>query len=360
MHISPLSPVVAVRCRLLHRCRACPCRRDGRVDPGRPRPGIGLVLSRMVAGPRPGRHPQRADSLRRRERQAGHRHRRRRRPAGVPGDRHHHVAQRNRVARRSIPTRRHGSACRVAEGLGRKRTGRRPRRRNPPWACRAADFTKVRKDLAATVDFSTVGMTRRKAVEKIAAQLELPLRLDADIARELADDKVEDQLKGLSCGTALACVLRPAGYSMAPRAAAGQIVYTVVKAEGHAGRLEHRRGEPRHVQNVADRLDHRQIGPRRRSRPVRIAQRQRAERLGRHGAGGDRQTARRCRSFSTARRWPSTRSIPPRCWCRFRNRHTTYSLALRAMLFRAKLKFEVRYDDAGSPFLWITTNKPAD
>ena len=99
------------------------------------------------------------------------------------------------------------------------------------------DFGKVRKDLAATVDFSTVGMTRQKAVEKIAGQLKLPLKLDADVARALADDKLEDELSGLSCGTALACVLRPAGYSMAPRAAGGQNVYTVVKSRRQAGRL---------------------------------------------------------------------------------------------------------------------------
>ena len=42
------------------------------------------------------------------------------------------------------------------------------------------------------------------------------------------------------------------------------------------------------------------------------------------------------------------------------NKRTTYSLALRKLLFQAKQKFEVRYDDAGTPFLWVTTNKPAD
>ena len=93
------------------------------------------------------------------------------------------------------------------------------------------DFNKVRKDLATPVGFSTVGMTSQKAVEKIAGQLKMPLKLDADVARALADDKIEDDLSDLSCGTALACVLRPAGYSVAPRAVGGQIAYAVVKAE---------------------------------------------------------------------------------------------------------------------------------
>jgi hypothetical protein len=33
-------------------------------------------------------------------------------------------------------------------------------------------------------------------------------------------------------------------------------------------------------------------------------------------------------------------------------------LALRKLLFQAGLKFEVRLDEAGKPFLWITTVKP--
>ena len=37
---------------------------------------------------------------------------------------------------------------------------------------------------------------------------------------------------------------------------------------------------------------------------------------------------------------------------------TTYSLALRKLLFKAGLKFEVRVDEAGKPFLWVSTVKP--
>jgi len=37
---------------------------------------------------------------------------------------------------------------------------------------------------------------------------------------------------------------------------------------------------------------------------------------------------------------------------------TTYSLALRKLLFQAKLKYEVRCDEADKPFLWISTVKP--
>ena len=37
---------------------------------------------------------------------------------------------------------------------------------------------------------------------------------------------------------------------------------------------------------------------------------------------------------------------------------TTYSLALRKLLAKAGMKFEVRYDEAGTPLLWVTSLKP--
>ncbi len=40
---------------------------------------------------------------------------------------------------------------------------------------------------------------------------------------------------------------------------------------------------------------------------------------------------------------------------------TTYSIALRKMLAKVEkggLKFEVRVDEAGKPFLWVSTIKP--
>ena len=37
---------------------------------------------------------------------------------------------------------------------------------------------------------------------------------------------------------------------------------------------------------------------------------------------------------------------------------TTYSLALRKLLAKAGLKFDVRYDEADAPLLWITSLKP--
>jgi hypothetical protein len=37
---------------------------------------------------------------------------------------------------------------------------------------------------------------------------------------------------------------------------------------------------------------------------------------------------------------------------------TTYSLILQKVLFKAGLKEELRVDEAGNPFLWVTSVKP--
>ena len=49
---------------------------------------------------------------------------------------------------------------------------------------------------------------------------------------------------------------------------------------------------------------------------------------------------------------------PAKTLVSFPSARTTYSLALRKLLFQAGLQFEVRLDEAGKPFLWITTVKP--
>ena len=94
----------------------------------------------------------------------------------------------------------------------------------------SAQFDRVRKDLATPVGFATQGITCQRAVEKIAGRLKLPLKLDGEIARTLADQTIGAELDGLSCGTALAYVLRSAGCGFLPRAAGDDVDLAVVDA----------------------------------------------------------------------------------------------------------------------------------
>ena len=208
----------------------------------------------------------------------------------------------------------------------------------------AKQFQQVHEDLAAPVGMATEAVARGKVVEKIAGQIKFPLKLDPQTAQALADDKVGEDLSGLSCGTALAYVLRPAGYYLAPHSAGGELSYIVRKAQpesevwpvGWAPERPINEALPGlfeflnvNVENVSA-ADALAAIAKRLGTPVLVDH----NALARHGLD------------------PAKKMVAlPRS-------RTTYSLALKKLLFQAGLKFEVRLDEADKPFLWITSVKP--
>jgi len=208
----------------------------------------------------------------------------------------------------------------------------------------APQFEKVHADLAQPVAFSTRGLNRAEAVGRIGQKLQFPLQPAPARLPGLAEDKVAEELATLSCGTALACLLRPAGYALLPQAEGGQIVYRLERMRpgmeiwpvGWAPEKLPKDVLPKlyeflevrfqnvsaaqAVQAIADRLqvvylvDH--------------------NALARHGIELEK----------TPVNIPATR--------------TFYGKALDRVLFQAGLKYEVRIDEAGTPLLWITTIKP--
>jgi hypothetical protein len=217
------------------------------------------------------------------------------------------------------------------------------REKKAAFGLTASQFDRIRQELAAPVGFATVGLSRRQCAERIAGRLKLPLKLDAAAAQALADEKLPEELSELSCGTVLAYVLQSAGYGLLPRAD-GEPACDVVKARpglevwpvGWASE------KPAHdllpalfeslnvnVQNVSAATALDAIAKRLKT-PLLIDH----EALARNGIDPAKAVV----------------SLP-------RSR-TTYSLALRKLLFQAKMKFEVRCDEAGTPLLWITALKP--
>ena len=159
-----------------------PARAGGTVELNLVGDAQGSALSfKNGRSPRQGRHSQRADSLGHGRRQAGHRHRRdAARPVYIVTG---IITSRNEIVLPgAIRPRQRRPACRMAEGLAEKgpAAGRKPK---SPYGLSGDDFAKIRKDLATPVGFATLGMTRQQVVEKIAGQLKLPLKLDADVAR---------------------------------------------------------------------------------------------------------------------------------------------------------------------------------
>ena len=152
------------------------------------------------------------------------------------------------------------------------------------------------------------------------------------------------QSQGLSCGTVLAYVLRPMGYCLVPRLEGARTVYAVVEARadmeiwpiGWEPTKPDRDTLPAlhefhnvNIEGVTASKALQAIGKLLQV-PVLIDH----NAMARHGVE------------------------PEKVLVSHPLRRTTYSLALRKILFQARLKSEVRIDEADQPFLWITTVKP--
>ena len=84
---------------------------------------------------------------------------------------------------------------------------------------------QVHEALTGKVNFSTRGLKNSDAVTRIARGLQLQVAPDPAARTALvSQEKVADELKGLSCGTALAIVLRPLGLVLVPEKPTGEMV----------------------------------------------------------------------------------------------------------------------------------------
>ena len=205
-----------------------------------------------------------------------------------------------------------------------------------------AQFQQAEKDLSQLVGFPTAGVSRQEAIRRILRQLSAPVRSMPERLPE--DDKVVEELGGLSCGTALACLLRPIGLCLIPQAERGGVNYSITAskpgeevwpvgwppekrpADVVPGMMEflnaNVQGVP--VTKVIDAVCGRLKLPVLWDRNA----------LARWGIDAEKAIVN----------LPKSR--------------TTYSILLRKALFQAHLKSEVRMDEAGHPFVWITTIKP--
>lgn len=86
-------------------------------------------------------------------------------------------------------------------------------------------LVKLHEQLAKPVEFSTAGKNAGDVVEKIATQSGLKFSLDrAAKAAINGEEKVYEELQGVSFGTALAAVVRPLGLVVQPRRKQGQSI----------------------------------------------------------------------------------------------------------------------------------------
>lgn len=87
-----------------------------------------------------------------------------------------------------------------------------------PFGLLPRELLEVNADLKQKVGFSTKDLAPSDAVAQIADELKIPCLVDRSASAALRDaEPIREELEGLSCGTALAYLLRPAGLMLQPR-----------------------------------------------------------------------------------------------------------------------------------------------
>jgi hypothetical protein len=211
-----------------------------------------------------------------------------------------------------------------------------------PFDLPPAQFDQIKRSLSAPISFSTKGQRPEKVIEQIRSALPLPLAIDPAVAQSLAaDDPVRDELQSLSVGTALAAIARPAGAVLLPQMSrnAPALTLTMPQKNGDAwpiGWPPDVKDESKIIPKLFD-FTHVDID----GVPASHALDAIAAYLSVPLLFDANNMVRQRIDLKKPVKIPAGQSF--------------YRHILDRVLFQLGLKAEVRLDDTGNPFLWITT-----
>jgi hypothetical protein len=201
----------------------------------------------------------------------------------------------------------------------------------------------VHEGLAVKVNFTTAGKTTREVVQGIAALLSLKLKVDAAVRGSFGDEKVSDELLGMSAGTALAAAIRPLGLVLVPEKEGNDVLLRIVDSQAAQqvwpvgwpvkGAMKDTLPDLFKFLNV-------EVS----DTPLAESLEAIRARLNVPLIVDQNSLARQKIDYATVKV-----SLP--------KTNTYYKGIIDKLLFQVKLKCEVRVDEADRPFLWITTLK---
>jgi hypothetical protein len=213
-------------------------------------------------------------------------------------------------------------------------------------------------DLAQPIDFETKGQAPRAMINGLQSKFKSKLVFDANAEQLLRESPpVTDELKGISAGTSLAIVLRPNGLVLRPEKSRGEPVVYRVTAGGPpvATNNFNRAGK---TDDVA--IKHWPIGWEPHDAPGRTAP-SLFETL---NAEIDGYTLTETLAAIAPRikipmlidhaSLAANKVDPSKVQIRMAKLRASYKLIIDRALAQARLGSQVRVDEAGNPFLWIT------
>jgi hypothetical protein len=182
-----------------------------------------------------------------------------------------------------------------------------------------------------------------QVVEEICSKLGMTVEIDANAAARIrAGQTVRDELSGMSRGTALAAALRPMGLALVPtRSPTGTLSLRIAAGrrvpEAWPVGWEPETPDRDTIPKLFDFLQVEVAATPLNEALAALQGRLKVPFLLDHNALAAQEID------------PSTRRV------RFPAKRTFYKRVLDQLLFQARLEAELRTDDAGQPFIWITT-----
>ncbi len=207
----------------------------------------------------------------------------------------------------------------------------------------ANELLSVRRELSTPVIQKTLNQPLSKVVDDVRSNLTIAIRMDPTATTRIRlNQPVEDELTGLSSGTALAAALRPMGLAIVPKRSADDSISLRIVPGRNASEAwpvgwdldkPNREALPKlfdflQVEIVATPLDEALLA---------LQKRLDVPFLLDHNSMAARNIN------------PSEKQV------RFPSKRTFYKRVLDQLLFQARLEAQPRIDDAGEPFIWITT-----
>jgi hypothetical protein len=216
-------------------------------------------------------------------------------------------------------------------------------RKRAPFGLEPAQLKSLDAALARPLDVDIKGHDRLDAIAVVRRATGLAIAIDPQAEAALkAAGAVDDPLQGMACGTSLAALVRPAGLAVVPRLGRSRTLeLAVTRPEkgtdfwpvGFPAEEKRQQLVPRLFESINVEIED---NPLRQALDA-IASRLQIPFLIDHNALAAEQIDLE----------KTTVSLPAK--------KLSYSLILRSLLGQARLASELRSDDAGKPFLWITT-----
>jgi hypothetical protein len=199
--------------------------------------------------------------------------------------------------------------------------------------------------LALPVRRPTKDQLVSRVVAQIRSDLTLPMEIDPAVtARLRSDERVADELSGLSSGTALAAALRPLGLALVPTDAGGRVQLRVTSGRkvrqawpvGWSPETNPREALPKLFEFLQVEIAKTPLNQALEA----IQGRLEVPFLLDHNALASRQID------------------PAKIEVRFPAKRSFYKRILDRVLYQAGLESRLRVDEAQQPFIWITTIRP--